>query len=102
MSSDDSRNSSFTHGDDTNSSLASSATFLYWKDYDFGQLIEDIGCTVYSEYAEALDIYDALCDAAEAEDIDVFDKKRLRGKLLVRYQRPQHSIERTVIRFKES
>ena len=76
--------------------------YIYWQNYDFEDLLEDIRCTVYSEYAVALDIYDALCKTSEEEDITLFDPTRLRGKLLVRFQRPQQAVESITIRYKTS
>ena len=91
MSSDDSQPSSYI--DDY---------FIYWQDYTFDELLEDIRCTVYTEYAIALDIYDALCKTSEAEDIELHEPTRLRGRLLVRFQRPQQAVECITLRYKAS
>ena len=71
----------------------------YWANYDFNELIEDISCTVYSDYVTAHEIQCALQKAAEAEDVTWFKPFRIRNSIIIKYQIGESHLITKNIRF---
>ena len=74
----------------------------YWVHYNFHELIEDVKCTIYSNYAIAHEIQCALEQAAEDEGITWFDPIRHSKAILIKYQSDDIPLTTHPIRFKPS
>ena len=72
----------------------------YWAHYNFEELIEDVKCTTYSNYATAHEIQCALQQAAENEEITWHTPTRQSKAIIIKYQSDDLPLTTQTIRFK--